>query len=86
MITTKCMLIGKKILRKLLDGVYNFLPKMYQGATVEEFPKAVDLTVHTKAPGKWLLIDLETGQEYIGLDVPTKYGRWRRIKDVDNRE
>jgi hypothetical protein len=86
MITTKCMLIGKRILRKLLDGVYNFLPKMYQGATVEEFPKAVDLTVHTKAPGKWLLIDLETGQEYIGLDVPTKYGRWRRIKDVDNRQ
>jgi hypothetical protein len=86
MITTKCMLIGKIILRKLLDGVYNFLPKMYQGATVEEFPKAVDLTVHTKAPGKWLLIDLETGQEYIGLDVPTKYGRWRRIKDVDNRQ
>ncbi len=75
------MWIGKRVLRKLLDGVYNFLPKMYQGATVEEFPKAVDLTIHTKAPGKWLLIDLETGQEYIGLDVPTKYGRWRRIKD-----
>jgi hypothetical protein len=75
------MLIGKKIMRKLLDGVYNFLPKMYQGAMVEEFPKAVDLTIHTKAPSKWLLIDLETGQEYIGLDVPTKYGRWRRIKD-----
>jgi hypothetical protein len=77
----KCMRIGRRVLRKLLDGVYNFLPKMYQGATVEEFPKAVDLTIHTKAPGKWLLIDLETGQEYIGLDVPTKYGRWRRIKD-----
>jgi hypothetical protein len=48
---------------------------------VEEFSKAVDLTIHTKAPGKWLLIDLETGQEYIGSNVPTKYGRWRRLKD-----
>jgi len=28
-----------------------------------------------------LLVDLETGQEYIGLDVPTQWGRWRRIKD-----
>lgn len=68
-------------LRKLLNNVYGFLPRMYQGATVEEFSKAVDLTIHTKAPGKWLLIDLETGQEYIGSDVPTKYGRWKRLKD-----
>lgn len=68
-------------MRKLLNNVYTFLPRIYQGATVEEFSKAVELTIHTKAPGKWLLIDLETGQEYIGLDVPTKYGRWRRIKD-----
>jgi len=68
-------------LRKLLNNEYPFLPRMYQGAEVEEFSKAVDLTIHTKAPGKWLLIDLETGQEYIGSNVPTKYGRWRRLKD-----
>lgn len=68
-------------MRKLLNNVYPFLPKMYQGAEVHEFEKAVDLTIHTKAPGKWLLIDLETGQEYIGLDIPTQWGRWRRIKD-----
>ena len=71
-------------MRRLLNNVYNFLPKMYQGAEVEEFPKAVDLTIHTKAPGKWLLIDLETGQEYIGADVPNKYGRWLRLKDKTN--
>jgi hypothetical protein len=71
----------KKIMRKLLDNAYSFLPRLYQGSQVEEFNEAVDLTIHTKAPGKWLLIDLETGQEYIGSDVPTKYGRWRRIKD-----
>ena len=57
-------------MRKLLNGNY-----------VEEFPTPVDLTIHTKAPSKWLLIDLETGQEYMGADVPTKYGRWTRIKD-----
>lgn len=67
--------------RKLLNNVYTFLPKMYQDAEVDEFDKAVDLTIHTKAPGKWLLIDLETGQEYIGSEIPNLYGKWRRIKD-----
>lgn len=67
-------------MRKLLSGVYNFLPRMYQGAEVPDLEKAVDLTIHTKAPGKWLLIDLETGQEYIGSENPNLYGRWKRIK------
>jgi hypothetical protein len=68
-------------MRKLLNNVYTFLPKMYQGAEVKEFDKAVDLTIHTKSPGKWLLIDLETGQEYIGAEIPNIYGRWKRLKD-----
>lgn len=68
-------------MRKLLSGVYNFLPRMYQGAEVPELDKAVDLTIHTKAPGKWLLVDLETGQEYIGSAVPNAYGKWMRLKD-----
>jgi hypothetical protein len=68
-------------MRKLLSGVYNFLPKMYQGAEVHEYNQAVDLTIHTKAPGKWLLIDLETGQEYIGSKEPNAYGKWMRLKD-----
>jgi hypothetical protein len=67
--------------RKLLDNAYTFLPRMYQGVEVVEYEEAVDLTVHTKAPGKWLLIDLETGQEYIGSKEPNKYGKWMRLKD-----
>jgi hypothetical protein len=64
-----------------LDNVYTFLPRTYQGIEVEEYEEATDLTVHTKAPGKWLLIDLETGQEYVGNKEPNKYGKWTRIKD-----
>ena len=71
--------------RKLLNNVYTFLPKMYQGAEVDEFDTAIDLTIHTKAPGKWLLIDLETGQEYIGSEKLNLYGKWRRIKDKYNK-
>jgi hypothetical protein len=58
-------------MRKLLTGKY-----------VEDFEKAVDLTIHTKCPEKWLLIDLETGQEYIGSEKPNLYGKWKRIKDA----
>ena len=70
--------------RKLLNNVYSFLPKMYQGSEIKELDKAVDLIVHTKAPGKWLLIDLETGQEYIALEEPDQYGMWKRIKEKDS--
>jgi hypothetical protein len=56
--------------------------RLIDGSEIEEFEKAVDLTIHTKAPGKWLLIDLETGQEYIGSDKPNLYGKWKRIKDA----
>lgn len=58
--------------------------KLIDGTEVEEFDKAVDLTIHTKAPGKWLLIDLETGQEYVGSEKPNLYGKWKRIKDATN--
>jgi hypothetical protein len=29
-----------------------------------------------------LLVDLETGQMYRGLDKPQQYGKWRRLKKV----
>lgn len=70
--------------RKLLNNVYAFLPRRYQGSEVDELEKAIDLVVHTKCPSKWLLIDLETGQEYIGLDTPDPYGAWKRIKEKDS--
>ena len=60
--------------------------RLIDGSEVEEFEKAIDLTIHTKAPSKWLLIDLETGQEYVGSDKPNLYGKWKRIKDaIENK-
>jgi len=56
--------------------------KLINGKTAEEFDEAVDLTIHTKCPEKWLLIDLETGQEYIGSTKPNLYGKWKRVKDA----
>ena len=56
---------------------------LLDGKQVEELKNPVDLTIHTKCPEKWLLIDLETGQEYIGSKQPNLYGKWKRIKDKD---
>lgn len=61
---------------------------------VEDLDYPVDLIIHTKAPGKWKIIDMETGQEYIGdknthpsfgpilKDKVSKgrIGQWRKIK------
>jgi hypothetical protein len=55
--------------------------KLLDGTEVEEYSEAVDLTIHTKCPAKWKLIDMETGQEYIGSKKPNLYGKWKRIKD-----
>ena len=55
--------------------------KLLDGSEVEEFIYPVKLEVKTKAPGKWKLIDLETGQEYVGSNVVTKYGKWIRTRE-----
>jgi hypothetical protein len=55
--------------------------KLIDGSEVPEYESATDLTIHTKAPYKWLLVDLETGQEYRGSREPNEYGKWIRTKD-----
>ena len=55
--------------------------KLLNGTEVPESDTPIDLIVHTKAPGKWKLIDMQTGQEYVGSIEITQYGHWIRIKD-----
>ena len=65
--------------------------KLLNGEEVPETRTPIDLIIHTKAPGKWKLIDMETGQEYVGSDEINLYGyfkhksisfgHWIRIKD-----
>ena len=43
--------------------------KLLDGSEVDDYNHPIDLIVHTKAPGKWKLIDLETGQEYLGSEI-----------------
>lgn len=67
---------------------------MLNGSTVFELDEAVDLIIHTKAPGKYKVIDLETGEEYVGSEIKNesfapvliekvnrgKIGQWIKIK------
>ena len=38
---------------------------LLDGSEVEELDNALDITIHTRCPGKWKLVDMETGQEYV---------------------
>jgi hypothetical protein len=67
---------------------------LLNGSTVFELDEAVDLIIHTKAPGKYKVIDLETGEEYVGSEIKNesfapvliekvnrgKIGQWIKIK------
>jgi hypothetical protein len=55
-------------MRKLLDG--NEVPELDE-------PKI--LTVKTKCPEKWLLIDLETGERYTGYGTDGSQD-WKKLK------
>ena len=50
------------------------------GSEVEAFEKPVDLIIHTKAPEKWKLVDMETGEEYIGSEIGTNFAEVLRSK------
>jgi len=40
--------------------------KLQDGSEVQELTEPKILTVKTKCPEKWLLVDLETGERYTG--------------------
>ena len=54
--------------------------KLINGDEVEDLKDAVDLSIFTRCPEKWILIDMETGQKYRGLKEPTKHGKWERLE------
>jgi ABC-type transporter MlaC component len=68
--------------------------KLLNGESVDALEHPVDLIIHTKAPGKWKIIDMETGEEYIGQNLSNDkfaeilrnkvfhghIGSWKKIK------
>jgi 6-phosphofructokinase len=50
--------------------------KLASGGEVPGLDNVVELTVHTKAPEKWVLIDMENGRMYQGSYRGIGYGKW----------
>ena len=52
--------------------------KLLNGKEVQELERAITLKVYTKCPNKYKLIDMETGEEYIGNVSETSH--WTKVK------
>ncbi len=54
---------------------------LMDGRDVPEFDKPVTLEVYTKCPQKWMLVDLQTGERYIGHEDPTVGpSHWKKVE------
>jgi hypothetical protein len=54
------------------------------GSIVTELEVPVTLEVYTKCPEKWLLIDLETDEHYIGYNTSGK-NNWKKLEKQNAR-
>ena len=56
----------------------NLNRKLLDGSEAPAYDIAVTLEVYTKCPSKYKLIDMETGQEYIGQLPQEGQPHWKR--------
>lgn len=54
--------------------------KLIDGTNVQELDEPKTLTVFTKCPEKYMLIDMETGQIYVGYSTDGK-NSWKKVSD-----
>jgi hypothetical protein len=52
--------------------------QLLDGSSVEEQVTAVELSIKTKCPAKWLLVDRETGEIYTAYPTPGPR-QWKKI-------
>lgn len=53
---------------------------LLDGKEVKEFESPVTLKVYTKCPEKYMLIDLQTGERYIGHEDPNAGpSHWKKV-------
>lgn len=54
--------------------------KLQNGTEVPELDKAITLTVYTKCPEKYKLVDMETGEQYVGQSGIEK-NSWKKVTE-----
>jgi hypothetical protein len=69
-------------MRKIIEALVSFKENNF--FYVEDLSNAVELSVITKCPEKYLLVDRETGTVYIGTSMVNKYmpkySLWKELK------
>jgi len=61
------------------------LRNLKDGTKVKELKEPVTLTVYTKCPQKWMLVDKETGEVYIGHITKGK-NSWKKIDQWEGND
>lgn len=54
--------------------------KLLSGKEVPQLKRVANLSIITKCPEKWKIVDMETGQEYVASGTFELYKQWKRIK------
>jgi hypothetical protein len=54
---------------------------LIDGKEATEYENPITLTVKTKCPSKWLLTDMETGEQYVGYETQGK-NSWKKVMDT----
>ena len=63
--------------------------KLVDGTWAQELDQPVELVIHTKCPSKWKIVDMETGEAYIGTKENKKLKYWEpvdneRLKNIES--
>lgn len=53
--------------------------KLKDGSQVPNLEQNITLQVYTKCPSKYKLVDMETGEEYVGQDPRHNNYHWKKI-------
>jgi hypothetical protein len=56
--------------------------KLLDGTVAQELKKTKTLTIKTKCPGKWILVDKETGEVYTPYETDG-LSQWKKIATWD---
>lgn len=59
--------------------------QLQDGTEVKELSAPVQLVVYTRCPEKYKLIDMETGEMYVGTRPSHDNLHWRKIDDVPSK-
>ena len=55
--------------------------KLIDGSEAQELDQPIKLLIENKCPSKWKIVDMETGQAYMGTNNNKKFQYWQPIDE-----